>query len=64
MTLRKIVNAPWYVTNHTLHKDLRVSSVKQVFQEYTKNSSFKIAKTFKPPRRNDPHPTKQKATKT
>ena len=28
------------------------------------NSSLKIAKTFKPPRRNDPHPTKQKATKT
>jgi hypothetical protein len=31
--LRQITNAPWYVTNHTLHKDLRISQVRTVQQE-------------------------------
>jgi len=32
-TLRQITYAPWYVTNHTLHKDLRIPPVRTVFQE-------------------------------
>jgi hypothetical protein len=34
-TLRQITDAPWYVTNHTLHTDLRISPVRTVFQELT-----------------------------
>jgi hypothetical protein len=34
-TLRQITNAPWYVTNHTLHTDLRIPPVRKVFQELT-----------------------------
>ena len=33
--LRQITNAPWYVTNHTLHKDLRIPQVQTVLQELT-----------------------------
>jgi hypothetical protein len=33
--LRQITNAPWYVTNHTLHKDLCIPTVRTVFQELT-----------------------------
>ena len=32
-TLRQITDAPWYVTNHTLHTDLRIPPVRKVFQE-------------------------------
>jgi hypothetical protein len=31
--LRQITNAQWYVTNHTLHKDLRIPQVQTVLQE-------------------------------
>jgi hypothetical protein len=34
-TLRQITNAPWYVTNHTIHTDLRIPPVRTVFQEQT-----------------------------
>ena len=33
--LRTITNAPWYVSIHTLHQDLRVPTVRKVFQERT-----------------------------
>ena len=32
-TLRQITDAPCYVTNHTLHTDLRIPTVQTVFQE-------------------------------
>jgi len=32
-TLRQITNAPWYVTNHTLHKDLSIPQVRTVLQQ-------------------------------
>ena len=32
-TLGQITDAPWYVTNHTLHTDLRIPSARTVFQE-------------------------------
>ena len=31
--LRTMANAPWYVSNHTLHTDLRIPYVLTVFQE-------------------------------
>ena len=31
--LRTMVNAPWYVSNHILHTDLRIPYVRTVFQE-------------------------------
>jgi hypothetical protein len=31
--LRMITNAPWYVTNQTLHDDLKVSFIKDVIQK-------------------------------
>jgi hypothetical protein len=33
--LRQITNAPWYVTNHTLDKDLCIPQVRTVLQELT-----------------------------
>ena len=33
--LRSMTNAPWYVSNHTLHFDLRIPYVYMVFQEWT-----------------------------
>jgi hypothetical protein len=32
--LRTITNAPWYVTNQTLHSDLRIPYVRSVLQDY------------------------------
>jgi hypothetical protein len=31
--LRMITNAPWYVTNQTLHDDLKVPFIKDIIQE-------------------------------
>jgi len=31
--LRTITNAPWYVTNHTLHTDLNIPYVSEVINE-------------------------------
>jgi hypothetical protein len=31
--LRAIANAPWYVTNHTLHSDLKLPYVRDVIHE-------------------------------
>jgi hypothetical protein len=33
MILRQITSAPWYVTNHTLHKDLRIPQIQTLLQE-------------------------------
>jgi hypothetical protein len=35
--LRMITNAPWYVTNQTLHDDLNVPFIKDVIQEKSIN---------------------------
>nr|CAH7720035.1 unnamed protein product [Callosobruchus chinensis] len=31
--LRQIVDAPWYITNQTLHADLHVPAVKEIIHE-------------------------------
>jgi hypothetical protein len=36
-TLRKLANAPWYISNVTLHNDLRIPYVTEVIKTYTKN---------------------------
>jgi hypothetical protein len=40
--LRMITNAPWYVTNQTLHVDLNVSFIKDVIQEKSINLHDKL----------------------
>jgi hypothetical protein len=40
--LRMITNAPWYVTNQTLHDDLKVSFIKDVIQEKSINHHDKL----------------------
>ena len=42
--LRTITNAPWYVTNHTLHSDLHIPYVREVFLERIANHRTTIAK--------------------
>jgi hypothetical protein len=36
-TLRKLANAPWYISNVTLHNDLSISYVTEVIRIYAKN---------------------------
>jgi hypothetical protein len=36
-TLRKLANAPWYISNITLHNDLRIPYVTEVKRAYAKN---------------------------
>jgi hypothetical protein len=40
--LRMIIKAPWYVTNQTLHDDLKVSFIKDVIQEKSINHHDKL----------------------
>jgi hypothetical protein len=35
--LQMITNAPWYVTNQTLHDDLKVPFIKDIIQEKSTN---------------------------
>jgi hypothetical protein len=37
-----ITNAPWYVTNQTLHDDLKVPFIKDVIQEKSLNHHGKL----------------------
>jgi hypothetical protein len=39
--LRMITNAPWYVTNQTVHDDLKVPFIKDVIQEKSINNQDK-----------------------
>ena len=42
--LRSITNAPWYVTNHTLHSELHIPYVREVFLVRIANHRTSIAK--------------------
>jgi hypothetical protein len=44
-TLRKLANARWYISNITLHNDLRIPYVTEVIRTYTKNHKNRTAKT-------------------
>jgi hypothetical protein len=37
-----ITNAPWYVTNQTLHDDLKIPFIKDVIQEKSINHHVKL----------------------
>jgi hypothetical protein len=36
-TLRKLANAPWYISNITLHNNLRIPYVTEVIRTYARN---------------------------
>jgi hypothetical protein len=42
-TLRKLANAPWYISNATLHNDLGIPYVTEVIRKYTKNHKNRTA---------------------
>jgi hypothetical protein len=46
--LRMITNAPWYVTNQTLHDDLNVALIKDVIQEKSINHQDKLGNHSNP----------------
>jgi hypothetical protein len=43
-----ITNAPWYVTNHTLHGDLKVPFIKDIIQEKSINYNDKLGNHSNP----------------
>jgi hypothetical protein len=42
-TLRKLANAPWYISNPTLHNDLRIPYVTEVTRTYAKKHKNRTA---------------------
>jgi hypothetical protein len=42
-TLRKLANAPWYISNVTLHNNLRIPYVTEVIRTYAKNHRDRTA---------------------
>jgi hypothetical protein len=46
--LRLITNAPWYVTNHNLHDDLKVPFIKDAIQEKIINHHDKLGNHSNP----------------
>jgi hypothetical protein len=46
--LRMITHAPWYVTNQTLHDDLKVPFIKDVIQEKSINHHNKLGNHSNP----------------
>jgi hypothetical protein len=46
--LRMITNAPWYVTNQSLHDDLKVTFIKDVIQEKSINYHDKLGNHSNP----------------
>jgi hypothetical protein len=46
-TLRKLANAPWYISNITLHNDLRIPYVTEVIRTYAKKHRNRTAQNNK-----------------
>jgi hypothetical protein len=46
--LRMIINAPWYVTNQTLHDDLKVAFIKDIIQRKRINHHDKLENDSNP----------------
>jgi hypothetical protein len=42
-TLRKLANAPWYISNITLHNGLRIPYVTEVIKTYAKKHKNRTA---------------------
>ena len=49
--LRTIANAPWYVTNHTLHTDLNIPYVSEVINERIDKHPNPLVETLTQPMR-------------
>ena len=43
-TLRSLINAPWYVTNEVIHRDLKIPTVKEEISKYSNRYSKRVIK--------------------
>ena len=43
-TLRLMLDAPWYVTNVAIHRDLEIETVKKEIERYRKNYEKRLIK--------------------
>ena len=41
-TLRSLINAPWYVTNETIHRDLKIPTVKEELSKFSNKYNIRI----------------------
>ena len=41
-TLRFLIDAPWYVTNETIHRDLKISTVKEEISKFRNRYNIKV----------------------
>ena len=58
-----MTNAPWYVSNHTLHFDLRIPYVYMVFREWKATHRTTLDSHPKLPHGTNSAPTEQQAFK-
>jgi len=42
ISLRTITSAPWFVSNHTLHKDLKIETVENLVKTHYKKFHYKL----------------------
>ena len=47
-TLRSLINAPWYVTNGAIHRDLKIPAVKEEISKYSNRYSKRAIKHRNP----------------
>ena len=47
-TLRSLIDAPWYVTNETIHRDLKIPTVKEEIAKYSNRYIKRINKRRNP----------------
>ena len=47
-TLRSLIDAPWYVTNETIHRDLKIPTVKEEIAKYSNRYSKRVNKHRNP----------------
>ena len=41
-TLRSLIDAPWYVTNKTIHRDLKIPTVKEEISKFSNKCNIRI----------------------
>ena len=41
-TLRSLIDAPWYVTNETIHRDLKTPTVKEEISKFSNRYSIRV----------------------
>ena len=40
--LRSLIDAPWYVTNETIHRDLKISTVKEEISKFSNRYNVRV----------------------